>query len=152
MLLAEDFTATACGGAEMIKEYTVPGDDFLAAGEASSNFKSVLKKLGIAPETVRRVAVAMYEAEINTMIHGGGGECLAEIGKDSIRITFTDKGPGIPDVALAMREGYSTASDEVREMGFGAGMGLPNIKKYTDEMHIKTGSGEGTVLTLIINL
>ena len=109
----------------MIKTYVIPGDDFQVAGEASSNFKSV--------------------------IHGGGGECEAEILKDSIRITFTDHGPGIPDIELAMQEGYSTASDRIREMGFGAGMGLPNMKKYADDMKILTGS-EGTTLTLIINL
>ncbi len=135
----------------MIKTYVIPGDDFQVAGEASSNFKSVLKKLGIASDVIRKVAIAMYEAEINTMIHGGGGECEAEILKDSIRITFTDHGPGIPDIELAMQEGYSTASDRIREMGFGAGMGLPNMKKYADDMKILTGS-EGTTLTLIINL
>ena len=135
----------------MIKTYVIPGDDFQVAGEASSNFKSVLKKLGIASDVIRKVAIAMYEAEINTMIHGGGGECEAEILKDSISITFTDHGPGIPDIELAMQEGYSTASDRIREMGFGAGMGLPNMKKYADDMKILTGS-EGTTLTLIINL
>lgn len=135
----------------MIKTYVIPGDDFQVAGEASSNFKSVLKKLGIASDVIRKVAIAMYEAEINTMIHGGGGKCEAEILKDSIRITFTDHGPGIPDIELAMQEGYSTASDRIREMGFGAGMGLPNMKKYADDMKILTGS-EGTTLTLIINL
>lgn len=135
----------------MIKTYLIPGDDFQVAGEASSNFKSVLKKLGIASDVIRKVAIAMYEAEINTMIHGGGGECEAEILKGSIRITFTDHGPGIPDIELAMQEGYSTASDRIREMGFGAGMGLPNMKKYADDMKILTGS-EGTTLTLIINL
>lgn len=135
----------------MIKTYVIPGDDFQVAGEASSNFKSVLKKLGIASDVIRKVAIAMYEAEINTMIHGGGGECEAEILKDSIRMTFTDHGPGIPDIELAMQEGYSTASDRIREMGFGAGMGLPNMKKYADDMKILTGS-EGTTLTLIINL
>lgn len=135
----------------MIKTYVIPGDDFQVAGEASSNFKSVLKKLGIASDVIRKVAIAMYEAEINAMIHGGGGECEAEILKDSIRITFTDHGPGIPDIELAMQEGYSTASDRIREMGFGAGMGLPNMKKYADDMKILTGS-EGTTLTLIINL
>lgn len=135
----------------MIKTYLIPGDDFQVAGEASSNFKSVLKKLGIASDVIRKVAIAMYEAEINTMIHGGGGECEAEILKDSIRITFTDHGPGIPDIELAMQEGYSTASDRIREMGFGAGMGLPNMKKYADDMKILTGP-EGTTLTLIINL
>lgn len=136
----------------MIKKYIIPGDDFTTAGEASSDFKSVLKKLGIAPEVVRKVAIAMYEAEINTIIHGGGGECEAEIQGKNIRITFSDHGPGIPNVELAMQEGYSTASDRIRELGFGAGMGLPNIKKYTDDMQIKTAPGEGTELTLIINL
>lgn len=136
----------------MIKKYIIPGDDFTTAGEASSDFKSVLKKLGIAPEIVRKVAISMYEAEINTIIHGGGGECEAEIQGKNIRITFSDHGPGIPNVELAMQEGYSTASDRIRELGFGAGMGLPNIKKYTDDMQIKTAPGEGTELTLIINL
>lgn len=136
----------------MIKNYIIPGDDFSLAGEVSSNFKSVLKKLGIAPETIRKVAIAMYEAEINTIIHGGGGECTAQITPGVIVITFSDHGPGIPNIDLAMQEGYSTASEKVREMGFGAGMGLPNIKKYTDEMHIETSPGEGTQLTLKINL
>ncbi len=136
----------------MIKNYIIPGDDFSLAGEVSSNFKSVLKKLGISPETIRKVAIAMYEAEINTIIHGGGGECTAQITPDVIVITFSDHGPGIPNIDLAMQEGYSTASEKVREMGFGAGMGLPNIKKYTDEMHIETSPGEGTQLTLKINL
>lgn len=123
----------------------------MTAGEASSDFKSVLKKLGIAPDTVRRVSIAMYEAEINTIIHGKGGECEAEIEGGKIRLTFTDHGPGIADINLAMQEGYSTATDQIREMGFGAGMGLPNIKKYTDDMQVKTAPGEGTTLTLIIN-
>ena len=113
----------------MQKHYDVDGHDFSIAGEASSNFKSYLKKLGIAPEVIRRVAIAMYEAEINTIIHGGGGICDAEVSKDRITITFRDHGPGIKDIDLAMQEGYSTASDQIREMGFGAGMGLPNIKK-----------------------
>lgn len=136
----------------MIKKYILSGDDLVTAGEASSDFKSVLKKLGISPETVRRVSIAMYEAEINTIIHGGGGECEAEISGRTIQLTFTDHGPGIANLNLAMQEGYSTASDKIREMGFGAGMGLPNIKKYTDDMQIKTAPGEGTTLTLTINI
>lgn len=136
----------------MLRKYTLSGSDFSLAGEASSDLKSVLKKLGASPEAVRRVSVAMYEAEINTIIHGGGGECEAEIEKDSVRLVFTDEGPGIADVELAMREGWSTASEEVREMGFGAGMGLPNIKKYTDEMKITTKPGAGTRLELVIKL
>lgn len=136
----------------MIKKYLLSADDFATAGEASSNFKAVLKKLGLAPETVRKVSIAMYEAEINTIVHGGGGECDAEISPKSITLVFTDHGPGIKNVDLAMQEGYSTASDQVRELGFGAGMGLPNIKKYTDDMHIDTSPGVGTKLTLTINL
>lgn len=136
----------------MVKHYTISGDDFSAAGEASSSFKSDLKKLGIDQAVVRRMSIAMYEAEINTIIHGGGGECEAEISGKQLRVTFRDNGPGIPDVELAMQEGWSTASEQIREMGFGAGMGLPNIKKYTDEMIIDTAPGKGTSITLIINL
>ncbi len=136
----------------MVKNYIIPGDDFSVAGEASSNFKSVLKKLGINGDVIRRVAIAMYEAEINTIIHGGGGECEASIQGNSISVVFRDKGPGIANIDLAMQEGYSTASDRIRELGFGAGMGLPNIKKYTDDMLIDSRPGEGTTITLIINL
>lgn len=136
----------------MIRKYSVSGSDFLTAGEASSDFKSILKKLGISAEVVRRVSIAMYEAEINTIIHGGGGECEAEIAGGCIKITFRDRGPGIADIELAMQEGYSTAGEKIRELGFGAGMGLPNIKKYTDDMQIDTAPGKGTTLTLTINL
>lgn len=136
----------------MIKSYVLSGDDFSVAGEASSNFKAVLKKLGIDSGVIRRVAIAMYEAEINTIIHGGGGECEAKIEGNKITLIFRDSGPGIPNLDLAMQEGYSTAPDRIREMGFGAGMGLPNIKRYTDEMHIDTAPEKGTTLTLVINL
>ena len=136
----------------MIKEYVISGDDFSLAGEASSNFKALLKKLGVPTDTIRRVSIAMYEAEINTIVHGGGGTCVAEIEGDKIKITFTDHGQGISDISMAMQEGFSTASDRVRELGFGAGMGLPNIKKYTDDMIIDSTPGEGTTITLIINL
>ena len=136
----------------MIKKYNILGDDFTAAGEASSDFKGILKKLGISPEVIRKVSIAMYEAEINTIIHGGGGECVAEIEGKSIRVTFSDNGPGITNLDLAMQEGYSTASDEIREMGFGAGMGLPNMKKYSDEMDIQTEIGVGTTVTMKVNI
>lgn len=136
----------------MIKKYTISGTDFSGAGEASSNFKAILKKLGVSAETVRRVAIAMYEAEINTIIHGGGGKCEAEISGKEIKITFRDKGPGIANLDLAMQAGYSTASEQIRELGFGAGMGLPNIKKYTDDMQIESTLGKGTTLKLTINL
>lgn len=136
----------------MVKNYALSGDDFSLAGEASSNFKALLKKLGIPADTIRRVSIAMYEAEINTIVHGGGGNCVAEIENNRIKVTFTDHGPGISDISMAMQEGFSTANDRVRELGFGAGMGLPNIKKYTDDLIINSKLGEGTTVTLIINL
>lgn len=137
---------------KMIKTYLLSGEDFSLAGEASSNFKGILKKLGIDAMVIRRVAIAMYEAEINTIVHGKGGECEAEISGGKITLVFRDNGPGIENVDLAMQEGYSTATDEIRELGFGAGMGLPNIKRYTDDMQIDTKPGKGTKLTLTINL
>ncbi len=136
----------------MIRQYQISGTDFAAAGEASSDFKTVLKKLGLPPQTIRRVAIAMYEAEINTVIHGGGGECIGEVNSDCIKITFRDQGPGIRNLELAMQAGYSTASEKIRELGFGAGMGLPNIKKYTDDLQIDTEVGKGTTLVLTVNL
>ncbi|MFA7636276.1 MAG: ATP-binding protein [Monoglobales bacterium] len=136
----------------MLKHYEISGSDFSTAGEASSNFKTVLKQLGLPVEVVRKVAISMYEAEINTVIHGGGGTCDAQILDDRIVLSFTDNGPGIQDVEMAMREGYSTANEKVRELGFGAGMGLPNMKKYADDLQIKTKPGKGTTVTLTINL
>lgn len=132
--------------------YIVDGSDFTTAGEASTAVKMKLKKLGIAPDIVRKVAIAMYEAEINMVIHAGGGVADVSLESDKITIRLIDHGKGIPDVELAMREGYSTAPDAVRSLGFGAGMGLPNIKKYSDEMYIDTEVGKGTTVTLIINL
>lgn len=132
--------------------YVVDGSDFTTAGEASTAVKMKLKKLGIAPDIVRKVAIAMYEAEINMVIHAGGGVADVELESDKITIRLIDKGKGIPDVELAMREGYSTAPDAVRNLGFGAGMGLPNIKKYSDEMYIDTEVGHGTTVTIIIYL
>jgi anti-sigma regulatory factor (Ser/Thr protein kinase) len=132
--------------------YDVPGDDFTRAGAASSDVKRNLKQLGISPSVIRNVSIAMYEAEINTIIHGGGGECEAEVLPGKISVTFKDQGPGIANLDLAMQEGYSTAGDKIRELGFGAGMGLPNIKKYTDDMLIDTAPGKGTTITLIVNL
>ncbi len=132
--------------------FAIDGDDFTAAGEASTAVKMKLKKLGVAPDVIRRVAIAMYEAEINAVIHGGGGEADISIESDKITVVIKDQGKGIPDVELAMQEGYSTAPDDVRSLGFGAGMGLPNIKKYTDEMIIDTEVGKGTAITMIINL
>ena len=132
--------------------YDVPGDDFTRAGEASGNVKVQLKKLGFDPSVIRNVVIALYEGEINMVIHAGGGQIDVSIDPDQIRMVLTDHGPDIPDVALAMQEGYSTAPDNVRALGFGAGMGLPNIKKYTDEMRIETEVGVGTTMYLSVNV
>lgn len=132
--------------------YQVPGDDFTRAGEASGDVKANLKKLGFDPEITRNVTIALYEGEINMVIHAGGGEIDVDIDPDAIKMTLTDHGPGIPDVSLAMKEGYSTAPDNIRALGFGAGMGLPNIKKYTDEMTIDTEVGVGTTMYLLVNV
>ena len=128
--------------------YEVSGTDFTCAGEASGKIKKNLKELGFPTNIVRNVAIAVYEGEINMVIHGGGGVIDVEISPDCISIILTDQGPGIPDVSLAMQEGYSTAPENVRQLGFGAGMGLPNIKKYTDEMIIETEVGKGTTIKL----
>lgn len=128
--------------------YDVSGTDFTCAGEASSKIKRNLKELGFPTSVIRNVAIAVYEGEINLVIHGGGGVIDVEITPECISIVLADQGPGIPDVALAMQEGYSTAPDNVRQLGFGAGMGLPNIKKYTDEMIIETEVGKGTTIRL----
>lgn len=128
--------------------YVVPGDDFTRAGAASGDVKRNLKSLGISPSVIRNVSIAMYEGEINMVIHAGGGEIDVEITENEIIMILSDKGPGIENVELAMKEGYSTAPDKIRSLGFGAGMGLPNIKKYSDEFKIDTVVGEGTTLNL----
>lgn len=130
--------------------YDVPSDDFTRAGEASSSIKNKLKQMGIAPNIVRNVAIATYEGEINTVIHANGGKITVTIDSESITIVIKDTGKGIPDIALAMREGYTTAPDDVRSLGFGAGMGLPNMKKYSDEFDIQSTVGEGTTVTMKI--
>lgn len=132
--------------------YDVPGDDFTRAGEASSNIKKVLKQLGVPPDAIRKVSISVYEGEINMVIHANGGAIDAEITDHDIRVRLKDSGPGIPDIALAMREGYSTAPDNVRSLGFGAGMGLPNMKKYSDEMNIESTVGVGTTIELVIRV
>jgi anti-sigma regulatory factor (Ser/Thr protein kinase) len=130
--------------------YEVPGDDFTRAGEASAAVKQTLKKLGFPPDMVRRAAITMYEAEINMVIHAGGGEIEISIHPDKMTAVIKDNGPGIPDVEKAMKEGWSTAPDTIRSLGFGAGMGLPNIKKYTDSFLIETAVGQGTAITLTV--
>lgn len=132
--------------------YDIDGTDFSIAGQASSNLKKVLKQLGVAPEIIRKAAISMYEGEINTIIHGKGGVCDVEIATNKLTITFTDHGPGIKDISLAMQEGFSTATNEARELGFGAGMGLPNMKKYSDALNITSAPGEGTTVEIIIHL
>jgi anti-sigma regulatory factor (Ser/Thr protein kinase) len=132
--------------------YKVIGKDFSRAGEASSALKKVLRTLGVAPDIIRKVSIPIYEAEINMVIHANGGTIDVEIKPDLVHVTLSDNGPGIADLNLAMQEGYSTASENVREMGFGAGMGLPNIKKYSDELKIKTEVGKGTVLEIFIKI
>lgn len=132
--------------------YEVPGDDFTRAGEASGAVKKRLKALGYNPDAIRRVAIAMYEAEINMVIHADGGYCDVDIYPDKVEVLLADSGPGIPDVEKAMQAGFSTAPDNVRNLGFGAGMGLPNIKKYTDDMRIETEIGVGTKLYLTVKV
>lgn len=137
---------------ELIFRYNVDGDDFTSAGQASIQIKQNLRRLGIAPETIRRVSIAMYEGEINMVIHAGGGEAIVKVYEEYIEIILADKGPGIKNIEQAMVEGFSTAPDKIRSLGFGAGMGLPNMKRYTDEMHIESTVGVGTTVTMRVNL
>lgn len=130
--------------------YEVSGEDFTRAGEASGSVKKRLKSLGYDSDAIRRVAIAMYEAEINMVIHADGGYCDVDIYPDRVEVLLADSGPGIEDVDKAMQEGFSTAPDNVRNLGSGAGMGLPNIKKYTDDMKIETTLGVGTKLYLTV--
>lgn len=132
--------------------YDISPDDFTRAGEASSDVKKKLKQMGVGPEAVRKVAIAMYEGEINMVIHAKGGEIRVEITPEKIVMVLDDVGPGIPNVEKAMQAGYSTAPDEVRSLGFGAGMGLPNMKQYTDSMEIDTRIGVGTKITMVVNI
>ena len=136
----------------IVLTYLVDGEDFSMAGEASSATKKMLKQLGFSPDVIRRVAIAMYEGEINMVIHADGGEATVEITQENVKIILADRGPGIKDIDLAMQEGYSTAPEEVRNLGFGAGMGLPNIKKYSDDLVIDSRPGVGTTLNIIINV
>ena len=132
--------------------YEISGEDFTRAGEASSDVKRKLKKLGVSPDVIRRVAIALYEGEINMVIHAHGGKITIQISEDKITMILDDVGPGIPDIEKAMQAGYSTAPDNVRNLGFGAGMGLPNMKKNTDSIDIETKLGVGTKVTMAINL
>ena len=138
---------------ELLKlTFDVDGENFTSAGEASVQTKKNLRMLGVHPDVVRRVAIAMYEGEINMVIHAGGGVATVTVYPEKIEIVLEDKGPGIPDVDLAMKEGFSTAPENIRYIGFGAGMGLPNMKKNTDTMVIDSVFGEGTKITMTVNL
>ena len=132
--------------------FVVDGEDFTSAGQASVQVKKNLRKLGIPPEVIRKISIAMYEGEINMVIHADGGEADVLVYEDRIVMILTDHGPGIADVEKAMQEGYSTAPDNVRSLGFGAGMGLPNMKRYTDDMKIESVVGEGTTITMTVLL
>ncbi|MBN2165619.1 MAG: anti-sigma regulatory factor [Marinilabiliaceae bacterium] len=132
----------------MIFKYEIEGGNFTKAGNASSNVKKTLKQLNVNPSIIKRIVVALYEAEVNVVAHAYKGEITADITPERICICIEDDGPGIPDIDLAMQEGYSTASQKVREMGFGAGMGLPNIKKNVDQLNISSQVGKGTIVEL----
>jgi len=136
---------------ELIFRFDVDGDDFTSAGQASVQVKKNLRELGISAETIRRVSIAMYEGEINMVIHAGGGKAEVKVTPEYIEIVLADKGPGIKDIDQAMQEGYSTAPDQIRSLGFGAGMGLPNMKRYTDFMQISSEVGLGTTIVMRVN-
>ena len=131
--------------------FEVSGDNFTSAGEASVATKTILRMLGFPPDIIRRVAIAMYEGEINMVIHAGGGTAKVTVYDDKIELVLKDNGPGIADVSLAMKEGFSTAPENIRSLGFGAGMGLPNMKKNTDTMEIESTLGVGTTITMTVN-
>lgn len=132
--------------------FDVDGDDFTSAGHASVQVKKSLRQLGLPPEIIRRVSIAMYEGEINMVIHAGGGTADITVSEKDIEIVLTDSGPGIKNIDEAMQEGFSTAPDNIRTLGFGAGMGLPNMKRYTDYMHIESEVGRGTTITMKVNI
>ena len=132
----------------LVFRYDVDGNDFTSAGQASVMVKRNLRQLGISPEIIRRVSIAMYEGEINMVIHAGGGVAEVRVSEDLIEIILDDRGPGISDIDQAMQEGFSTAPDEIRSLGFGAGMGLPNMKRHTDSIEITSTVGVGTKITM----
>lgn len=131
--------------------FDVDGDDFTSAGQASVQVKKNLRRLGISPEIIRKISIAMYEGEINMVIHANGGTADITVFDNRVEIVLADKGPGIKDVELAFQEGYSTAPESARALGFGAGMGLPNMKRYTDNMEIESVLGEGTTVKMTVN-
>ncbi len=132
--------------------FEVDGEDFSSAGAASVQVKKHLRQMGFSPDIIRRVSIAMYEGEINMVIHADGGVATVEVSDEAIVMILEDRGPGIPDVSMALKEGFSTAKDNIRSLGFGAGMGLPNMKKYTDSLEIETEVGKGTKITMKVNI
>jgi anti-sigma regulatory factor (Ser/Thr protein kinase) len=136
----------------LVFHFDIDGEDFISAGQASIQIKKNLRRIGLDPEIIRRVSIAMYEGEINMVIHAKGGEADVKLYEDRIEIILADKGPGIKNIDEAMQEGFSTASDTIRSLGFGAGMGLPNMKRYSDEMEINTEIGVGTTVRMVIKL
>ena len=132
----------------MKMQYFIKGGDFSEGGRASTEVKSIIKQFNISPDKVRRIAIALYEAEMNVVAHAYKGTMEVDLRPDYINVVFVDEGPGIEDIEKAMQEGFSTASEEVRQMGFGAGMGLPNIKKNCDEMLLSSSPGTGTRLEI----
>ncbi len=136
----------------MNMEFQIEGGDFVNAGKASSSVKAVLKQLNVEPKLIKRVVIALYETEVNVVAHADRGEISVGLDEKEISVVVEDQGPGIPDIDMAMKEGYSTASRKVREMGFGAGMGLANIRRNTDELKIDSVPGKGTIVRIINRL
>ncbi len=136
----------------LVQEFVIKGWDFAGAGEASCQIKNLLKDIGIPADIIRRLAIAAYEAEMNVVMYAQQGVMRCEIRPNQIKITLADQGPGIENIDLAMQEGFSTATPEMREMGFGAGMGLPNIKRNADVFQIVSTIGQGTTLTMEFNI
>lgn len=132
--------------------YPVEGGDLVGAGEASSKMKLTLKKLDLPSDIIRRCSICMYEGEINMVIHADGGRAEVEVAMDHITIRMIDQGPGIPDIDQAMEEGFSTAGEIARDLGFGAGMGLPNMRRYSDDMKVDSALGVGTTVTMRVNI
>ena len=137
---------------KLVFRFTVDGDDFTSAGQASVQVKKNLRQLGLDAETIKRVSIAMYEGEINMVIHAGGGEAVVSVSEDCVEILLKDSGPGIADIDKAMQAGYSTAPDSIRSLGFGAGMGLPNMKKNSDSLEIDSKVGVGTTILMRVNI
>ena len=132
--------------------FDIDGENFTSAGEASVRIKKMLREMGFSAEVIRRVSVAMYEGEINMVIHANGGSADVIVSNDKVDIILADNGPGIADIEQAMKEGFSTAPENIRSLGFGAGMGLPNMKRYTDDMRIESEVGKGTVIYMTVNV